>query len=69
VDSYSQRGAAPWRTIEDRYNVTFRDAAPVGGSVPDTDAGTSVTRSFPRADSYDYDCTQHTGMSGRVVVR
>ena len=49
--------------------MTFSGAAPTGGNVPDTDSGGSATRTFSTAGTYDYQCTRHSGMTGRVVVQ
>jgi plastocyanin len=62
-------GSVTWQFTGARHNVIFRSAAPPGGNIPDTEAGNSVTRSFPAAGTYDYDCTRHAGMTGRVVVQ
>lgn len=51
------------------HNVTFKDVAPPGGNIPDTAPGTSVSRAFPDPGSYDYECTLHAGMKGRIIVR
>jgi len=50
------------------YNVTFRDEAPPEGHIP-TSSGTSVARTFTVAGDYDYYCTLHDGMKGRIRVR
>jgi plastocyanin len=61
--------AVTWQITGIRHNVVFRGAAPQGGNIPDTDPGRSVSRTFIAPGTYDYDCTRHTGMSGRVVVQ
>ena len=61
-------GTVTWQISGSRHNVTFSGAAPTGGNIPDTD-GQSVSRTFPNAGTYDYVCTRHNGMSGRVVVQ
>jgi plastocyanin len=58
-----------WEIAGATHNITFEDDAPPGGNVPDTPAGASVTRTFPSAGSYDYECTLHPGMRGRIRVR
>ena len=58
-----------WEFSDDVYNVTFDGPAPPGGNIPDSDPGTSASRSFPVAGDYDYESTLHTGMRGRVRVR
>jgi plastocyanin len=61
-------GSVTWQISGARHNVTFSGAAPTGGNVPDTENG-SATRTFPNAGTYDYQCTRHNGMTGRVVVQ
>ncbi|HEV2147513.1 MAG TPA: plastocyanin/azurin family copper-binding protein, partial [Longimicrobiaceae bacterium] len=58
-----------WQIGGATHNVTFQGTAPPGGSIPDTRAGTSVSRTFGTAGSYPYVCTRHSGMTGRVVVQ
>lgn len=62
-------GTVTWQITGATHNITFTDIAPPGGSIPNTPPGNSVSRTFPVADSYDYECTLHPGMKGRVVVR
>lgn len=62
-------GSVQWQISGATHNVTFQGTAPPGGSIPDTDAGGTATRTFPTAGSYPYVCTRHSGMSGRVVVQ
>jgi plastocyanin len=50
------------------HNVTFSGPAPAGGSIPDT-RGATATRQFTTPGNYDYVCTRHAGMQGRVVVQ
>jgi plastocyanin len=61
-------GTVQWEISGATHNVTFQGAAPPGGNVPDTRAGT-VPRAFPTAGSFPYTCTRHSGMAGRVVVQ
>jgi plastocyanin len=62
-------GSVTWQISGATHNVTFAGAAPTGGNVPDTDSGGSASRTFATAGSYDYRCTRHDGMTGRVVVQ
>jgi plastocyanin len=62
-------GTVTWQFSQTRHNVTFQGASPSGGSIPDQEAGTSASRTFPVAGTYDYVCTRHSGMTGRVVVQ
>ncbi|HEU4558433.1 MAG TPA: plastocyanin/azurin family copper-binding protein, partial [Longimicrobium sp.] len=57
-----------WQFSGNTHNVTFNTVAPTGGNIPDRSSG-SVTRTFPTAGTYDYRCTRHNGMTGRVVVQ
>jgi len=57
-----------WQIAGGTHNVTFGGTKPTGGDVPDTGSGNSVSRTFPTAGTYDYQCTRHSGMTGRVVV-
>ncbi|HEX6909792.1 MAG TPA: plastocyanin/azurin family copper-binding protein [Longimicrobium sp.] len=63
-------GTVTWTfTGGSRHNVTFSGTAPAGGSIPDTDAGGSASRTFTAAGTYNYSCTRHSGMNGTVVVQ
>ncbi|MFN2398001.1 MAG: plastocyanin/azurin family copper-binding protein [Gemmatimonadaceae bacterium] len=61
-------GSVTWTISGATHNVTFGAAAPVGGNIPDTRSG-SVTRTFTVTGTYNYQCTRHAGMTGRVVVQ
>jgi plastocyanin len=61
-------GTVTWNISGATHNVTFGASAPPGGDIADT-RGTSVARSFPAVGTYDYQCTRHGGMTGRVVVQ
>ncbi|HEX2094987.1 MAG TPA: plastocyanin/azurin family copper-binding protein [Longimicrobiaceae bacterium] len=62
-------GTVQWQISGSTHNVTFQGTAPPGGNVPDTNSGNTVSRTFPTAGSYSYQCTRHNGMTGRVVVQ
>jgi plastocyanin len=62
-------GSVTWQLSGATHNVTFDGAAPTGGNVGDTQPGGSATRAFSTAGTYDYHCTRHNGMTGRVVVQ
>jgi plastocyanin len=62
-------GSVTWQFSEARHNVTFQGAAPTGGNIPDQDPGTSASRAFATAGTYNYVCTRHSGMTGRVTVQ
>ncbi len=61
-------GTVTWQFVESVHNVTFRGGAPPGGDIGDQNPGNAVSRSFPSAGTYSYDCTRHSGMIGTVVV-
>lgn len=60
-------GTVTW-TFALLHNVTWTGAAPTGGNIPDQSTGTAQ-RTFPTAGVYDYRCTIHAGMAGRVTVQ
>lgn len=60
-------GTVTW-TFAMLHNVTFTGIAPTGGNIPDQSTG-SASRTFPTAGIYDYRCTIHAGMNGRVTVQ
>jgi plastocyanin len=62
-------GSVTWQFSEARHNVTFQAAAPTGGHIPDQEPGTSASRTFTAAGTYNYVCTRHSGMAGRVTVQ
>lgn len=50
------------------HNVTFASATGAPQNIPDFNSGTQ-TRQFGTAGSFAYQCTNHSGMSGTVVVQ
>ncbi len=58
-----------WQFSGAVHNVTFAGAAPTGGNIPDQQPGNAVSRTFPIAGTYGFDCTRHSGMTGQVVVQ
>ena len=50
------------------HNVTFAAATGAPGNIPDLNEG-SVSRSFNTVGTFDYQCTNHTGMTVQVIVR
>ena len=61
-------GTVTWQ-FSGTHNVTFGAAAPAGGNIPDQASGNAVSRTFGTAGDFDYQCTRHNGMTGRVVVQ
>ena len=57
-----------WQITGATHNVTFGAAKPEGGDIPDSGAGSQVSRTFPSQGTFDYQCTRHSGMTGRVLV-
>jgi plastocyanin len=62
-------GSVTWQFSGARHNVTFAGTAPAGGSIPDQDPGASASRTFAVLGTYNYSCTRHSGMTGRVLVQ
>jgi len=57
-----------WQITGATHNVTFGASKPTGGDIPDTGAGRNASRVFAAPGTYDFQCTRHSGMTGRVVV-
>jgi plastocyanin len=62
-------GTVTWTMADDDHTVTFDGAAPAGGSVPRTEEGSQVSRTFTAAGTYTYHCERHDGMRGTVEVK
>ena len=60
-------GTVTW-SFAAQHNVIWDAAEPPGGDIPPTSSGT-VSRTFPTAGNYPYDCNLHGGMRGRIIVR
>jgi plastocyanin len=56
-----------WQGTTPAHNVTFAAAAGAPTNIPDRTAG-SASRTFDTAGIFDYQCTNHIGMTGRVTV-
>ena len=50
------------------HNVTFMGTTGAPSNIPSFSTG-AVSRSFSTAGSFGYQCTNHAGMTGQVVVR
>jgi len=58
-----------WQTVTSVHNVTFA-ATPPGApaNIPDRSAVGTVSRTFNNAGTFNYECTNHPGMTGSVTV-
>jgi adhesin/invasin len=58
-----------WQTVTSVHNVTFA-ATPPGApaNIPDRSAVGTVSRTFNNAGTFNYQCTNHPGMTGSVTV-
>jgi plastocyanin len=64
-------GTVTWKFTLEAYeihNVTFDPATGVPANIPDTPNG-SVSRTFGTVGTFNYQCTRHAGMTGKVVVQ
>jgi plastocyanin len=50
------------------HNIYFNSTQGAPTDIPGSNANTSVTRSFPAAGTYVYQCRIHAGMQGTIVV-
>ena len=55
-----------WASGSTTHNVTFSDGTPGSGDKP---AGSTFSRTFSTAGTFNYSCTIHPGMSGSVLVK
>ncbi|MGH7717745.1 MAG: cupredoxin domain-containing protein [Gemmatimonadaceae bacterium] len=51
------------------HNVFFDATAGAPANIPGNNANVSISRTFPTAGSFRYECQIHPGMSGRVNVQ
>lgn len=58
-----------WQFSGATHNVTFTKMMPPGGNIPDTAPGNNVSLTFLMAGDYDYICTHHSNMKGRIRVQ
>ena len=68
IVAITRGGTVTWNIGAVQHNVTFGSAQPQGGNIAST-SNANVSRTFPNAGDYPYDCTLHAGMSGTVFVR
>jgi plastocyanin len=59
-------GTVTFRFLATEHNVVFT-AQGAPQNIPNT-SNRDVDRTFNNAGTFDYDCTLHAGMSGRVIV-
>lgn len=60
-------GTVTWAFKGVTHNVTFSTSTGAPGNIGNS-AGTAVSRTFGTAGTFNYQCTLHPGMAGRVVV-
>lgn len=65
--SVSVGGSVVWSFGPRAHNVIFAGVAGAPGNIPAT-TSSQVSRTFPTAGTFPYDCTLHPGMRGRVLV-
>jgi plastocyanin len=61
-------GTVTWEFAGLAHNVFFTSGSTRPDDIPDPTANATVSRTFPVAGVYDYECQIHPGMAGRVVV-
>lgn len=57
-----------WQAATSPHNVTFAATAGAPNDIPDKSTVGTVTRTFNTANTYNYQCTNHAGMTGSVTV-
>jgi len=58
-----------WQTVTSVHNVTFAGTPPgAPADIPDRSAVGTVSRTFNNAGTFNYQCTNHPGMTGSVTV-
>ena len=64
-------GTVTWQAIDDDHEIVFVSAAPPGGNLGEIEEGSSATRTFNAAGTYDFECLRHRdkGMRGTIVVQ
>ena len=62
-----RNGTVTWSFASLAHNVTFTSSG-APANIPDA-TNTQVARTFPNAGTFNYQCTIHPGMNGRVVVQ
>jgi plastocyanin len=67
VVDITQGGSVTWTFQATIHNVTFNSPPAAVANIGDTSNG-SESRTFKTAGTYDYHCTRHAGMTGKVIV-
>jgi plastocyanin len=62
-------GSVTWSFGILEHTVTFTPAAGVPASINTGGYASAISRTFNMAGNFNYHCTIHAGMNGRVVVR
>jgi plastocyanin len=64
-------GTVTWRAVDDRHEIVFVGTAPSGGNIGELEEGSSASRTFTAAGTYEYECLRHRdkGMHGTIVVQ
>ena len=62
-------GTVTWEFSGGSLGIVFDGAAPPGGNIPVSSAGTRVSRTFPTAGDYDYHSSSNRDVQGRIRVR
>lgn len=57
-----------WQTVTAVHNVTFAAVAGAPADIPDKSSVGTVSRTFNTAGTFNYQCTNHAGMTGKVTV-
>lgn len=60
--------AVTWEFQSVAHNVFFDATAGRPGDIPGFNSGSSISRTFGTAGTFDYECRIHPGMRGTVVV-
>jgi uncharacterized protein YjdB len=64
----ARNGTVTWTFQSLTHNVTFDGATGAPNNIGSS-ANTDVSRAFSTAGTFNYQCTLHGGMTGRVIVR
>ena len=62
-------GEVTWAFQSVPHNVIFEKSGDQPADIPGFNSNTSIGRNFSTAGVFDYECTIHPGMRGRVFVQ